>query len=257
MSTSTDEKSCLCLIVKIFNLHSASDEKSCLCLIVKIFNLHSAFFIFPSFPGWAPKFHNQNAHVFRVLGIQKLRIVKKGTRHIYRSFMNLYLAYNSDLHHDMLLFKQITRAILLSIFQLSQSSSLFHLLRSTLLMRRTNLCTRCLIWKTKCMQVRLFNTLTLGRFMAEVVSDRRLLRGTLTIADLSGSTWLLSGNSTIWVESISPAPVWSFWLKLSNHQYVRTISLFDGSWFCCGDWLSDIHFWAASASAVSTSQTKS
>ena len=34
------------------------------------------------------KFHNQNAHVFRVLGIQKLRIVKKGTRHIYRSFMN-------------------------------------------------------------------------------------------------------------------------------------------------------------------------
>ena len=67
-------------------------------------------------------FHNQNAHVFRVLGIQKLRIVRKGTRHIYRSFMNLYLAYNSDLHHDMLLFKQITRAILLSIFQLSQSS---------------------------------------------------------------------------------------------------------------------------------------
>ena len=95
----------------------STDEKSCLCLIVKIVNLRSAFFIFPSFPGWAPKFHNQNSHVFRVLGIQKLRIVKKGTRHIYRSFTNLYLAYNIGLHHDMLLFKQITRAILLSVFR--------------------------------------------------------------------------------------------------------------------------------------------
>ena len=62
-------------------------------------------------------------HVFRVLGIQKLRIVKKGTRHIYRSFMNLYLAYYTGLYHDMLLFKQITRAILLSIMS---QSSFFH-----------------------------------------------------------------------------------------------------------------------------------
>ena len=66
------------------------------------------------------RFHNQNAHVFRVLGIQKLRIVKKETRHIYRSFINLYLAYKIGLHHDMLLFKQMMRAILLSI--MSQSS---------------------------------------------------------------------------------------------------------------------------------------
>ena len=37
--------------------------------------------------------------------------------------MNLYLAYNIGLHHDMLLFKQITRAILLSIMS---PSSFFH-----------------------------------------------------------------------------------------------------------------------------------
>ena len=80
------------------------------------------------------KFHNQNAHVFRVLGVQKLRIVKKGTRHIYRSFMNLYLAYNIELHHDMLLFKQIMRVILLSIL----SRSPHYMLRSMLLMRKTN-----------------------------------------------------------------------------------------------------------------------
>ena len=92
------------------------------------------------------KFHNKNAHVFGVLGIQKLLIVKKGTRHIYRSFMNLYLAYNSGLHHDMLLFKQITKAILLYVFQSCLNLLLFfHLLCSTLLMCRTNLCTRCLI----------------------------------------------------------------------------------------------------------------
>ena len=43
--------------------------------------------------------------------------------------MNLYLAYNFGLHHDMLLFKQIMRASLLSIL----SPSSHHMLRSPLL----------------------------------------------------------------------------------------------------------------------------
>ena len=50
---------------------------------------------------------NTKTRTYSVLGVPKLRIVKKGTRRIYRLFMNLYLAYNSGLHHDTLLFKQI------------------------------------------------------------------------------------------------------------------------------------------------------
>ena len=46
--------------------------------------------------------------------------------------MNLYLAYNIVLHHDMLLFKQTLRAILLSVL----SPSSHHMLRSTLFMRK-------------------------------------------------------------------------------------------------------------------------
>ena len=108
----------------------STEEKSCPCLIIKIFNLCSAFFIFPSMA--EPQVSRPKRGRIPSSLCTETTNCKEGNEAIYRSFMNLFLAYNIGLHHDMLLLKQIMRAILLSI--LSQSSH--HMLRSTLLMRK-------------------------------------------------------------------------------------------------------------------------